>query len=68
MFDFAKNERGIRFASAAIVLLPVVAAICSTSRSMTLDLVVMLAYGLFAGMAVTAYLLERAEENSPRKR
>lgn len=42
MLSFARNERGIRLASAAIVLLPVVTMIFATSRSSSLDLVVAL--------------------------
>ncbi len=66
MLSFARNECGIRLASAAIVLLPVVAMIFATSRSSSLDLVVALMYCAFAAVAFMALLLERAEENENR--
>ncbi len=67
MLSFARNERGIRLASAAIVLLPVVTMIFATSRSSSLDLVVALMYCAFAAVAFMALLLERAEENETRE-
>lgn len=67
MLSFARNECGIRLASAAIVLLPVVAMIFATSRSSSLDLVVALMYCAFAAVAFMALLLERAEENENRE-
>ncbi len=67
MLSFARNERGIRLASAAIVLLPVVTMIFATSRSASLDLVVALMYCAFTAVAFMALLLERAEENETRE-
>ena len=66
MLSFARNERGIRLASAAIVLLPVVALIVATSRSTALDLLVALVYCAFAAVAFMALLLERAEEEEDK--
>ena len=66
MLSFARNERGIRLASAAIVLLPVVAMIVATSRSTLLDLIVGLFYCAFAAVAFMGLLLERAEEDEGR--
>ena len=62
MLSFARNERGIRLASAAIVLLPVVAMIVATSRSELVNLMVALAYCAFVAVAFMGLLLERAEE------
>ncbi|WP_165080242.1 MULTISPECIES: hypothetical protein [unclassified Desulfovibrio] len=67
MLSFARNERGIRLASAAIVLLPVVALIVSTSRSALLDLTVALVYCAFAAVAFMGLLLERAEEEEGKE-
>lgn len=67
MLSFARNERGIRLASAAIVLLPVVAVIVATSRSPLLDLAVALVYCAFAAVAFMALLLERAEEEEDKR-
>lgn len=66
MLSFARNERGIRLASAAIVLLPVVAMIMATSRSTALDLLVAFLYCAFAAGAFMALLLERAEEEEDK--
>ena len=66
MLSFARNERGIRLASAAIVLLPVVALIVANSRSTALDLLVALVYCGFAAVAFMALLLERAEEEEDK--
>lgn len=66
MLSFARNERGIRLASAAIVLLPVVALIVANSRSAALDLLVALVYCAFAAVAFMALLLERAEEEEDK--
>lgn len=63
MFSLTRNERGIRLASAAIVLLPIVAMICATSRSAVLDLIVTLAYCGFAAVAGMAFLVEKATED-----
>lgn len=66
MLSFARNERGIRLVSAAVVLLPIVATIVAASRSMALDLTVAAFYGLFALGSFAALMLERAEEKRGR--
>ena len=66
MLSFARNERGIRLASAAIVLLPVVALIVANSRSTALDLLVGLVYCAFSAVAFMGLLLERAEEEEDK--
>lgn len=67
MLSFAKNERGIRLASAAIILLPVVCLIFTMSRSHTLNLIVFASYLIFAAMAGIAFMYERAEEEEQNK-
>lgn len=62
MLSFARNERGIRLASAALLLLPLVSLICATSRSAVVDLAVIVPYLGFAVFALIAFLSEQAEE------
>lgn len=62
MLSFARNERGIRLASSAILLLPLVALVCSHSRSQILDVILIFAYCIFASVAIIGFLYERAEE------
>lgn len=63
MLSIAKNELGIRLASATIVFLPIVFLIFITSHSPLLDLIVFLSYSVFAGIALIAFLWEKAEED-----
>ncbi len=68
MLSFARNERGVRMASAAIILLPLASLICSMSKSYMLDLVVGLTWVVFASIALIAFLYERAEEEDGSNR
>ena len=67
MLSMAKNERGIRLASAAIALLPVACLIFCNSHSPVLDLIVFVLYSIFAGIALIAFLCEKAEEDEEGK-
>ena len=63
MLSMAKNERGIRLASAAIVFLPIVFLIFCTSHSPILDLIIFVSYSIFSALALIAFLCEKAEED-----
>lgn len=64
MLSFAKNDRGLRLASAAIIFLPLTAMICSMSRSTALDTIVVISWFVFAAIALIAFMYERAEESN----
>lgn len=66
MLSMAKNELGIRLASAAILLSPIAFLIFITSHSPQLDLIVFLVYSVFAAIALIAFLCEKAEEEENR--
>lgn len=66
MLSLAKNERGIRLASAAIILLPVAFLVFSTSHSQIVNLVALLSWFAFAAVALIAFLFEKAEEDDKR--
>lgn len=68
MLSFAKNERGFRMATAAILLAPLACLVYATSRSELVNTVVALFYLAFAGVAVIAFLFEKAEEEHPDQR
>lgn len=62
MLSLAKNDRGIRLLSGAIVFLPMVALICFMSRSSALDVAFGLGWCIFAALAFIAFMYERSEE------
>lgn len=63
MISMAKNERGIRLASAAILMSPIACLIFLNSHSAILDLLVFILYSVFASIALIAFLCEKAEED-----
>lgn len=66
MFSFARNGRGVRLASAAMVLLPIVSTIVAASRSTAIDLALIATYCTFAVGAFLALMFEYAEEKKAR--
>ena len=66
MLSFAKNERGARLASAAIILAPIAWLVITNSRSATLDLIVGIFWCVFAAVALIAFLYENAEEEDDK--
>lgn len=64
MISFAKNERGFRLASAAILLAPIASLVIAMSRSSMVELIVGLSWGIFAAIALIAFLYEKAEEEN----
>lgn len=63
MLSFAKNDRGIRLVSSAIIFLPLASMIFSMSKSSALDAAVVLGWCVFACLAFIAFLYERTEED-----
>lgn len=68
MLSFAKNDRGIRLISSAILFLPLAAMILAMSRSSILDAAVTLGWCAFACIAFIAFLYERTEEDERDRR
>jgi len=67
MLSFAKNDRGIRLISGAIIFLPMASTILAMSKSSVLDAVVALGWCVFACLALIAFLYERSEEDEKER-
>ena len=63
MLSFAKNERGVRLASTAIILTPIAWLVISNSRSPMVDLIVGITWSVLAAVSLIAFLYEKAEED-----
>lgn len=68
MLSLAKNDRGIRLLSCAIVFLPLVALICAMSRSGAMHAAVGLGWCVFAALALIAFMYERSEEEEEEQK
>lgn len=68
MFSFAKNDRGIRLISSAIIFLPVAALVLTMSKSSVLVTAVALGWCVFACVSLIAFLYERSEEEEEENR
>lgn len=62
MLSLAKNDRGFRFASMAILLAPIAWLIFVNSRSDMVDLIVGISWCIMAALGLIAFLYEKAEE------
>lgn len=62
MLSLAKNDRGFRFASMAILLAPIAWLIIVHSRSAIVELVVGISWCVMAALGIIAFLYEKAEE------
>ena len=61
MMSLAKNDRGMRLAATAVILLPIVGLIFAHSRSQVANLITFAIYFVIASAGALGFLCERAE-------
>ena len=61
MLSLAKNDRGVRMAAIALILLPIATLVFANSRSQLANLVTFAIYFIIASAGALGYLCERAE-------
>lgn len=61
MLSLAKNDRGVRMAATALILLPIAGLIFANSRSQVANLITFAVYFVIASAGILGFLCERAE-------